>query len=434
MTYKNISYGSRDEGADESVKKAQQMLNRIGNYQLEEDGIFGEKTQNAVKDYQKANSLLVDGVVGEKTWASLLAKEQTHPVTGNAGASTTPPAIKEDVPSYTETLPPIKEVTSSYGGTSQLPSYADYAARLEDLYDAWSGRGPFSYEAAEDPLYQQYKELYTRQGQLAMQDTMGQAAALTGGYGNSYAQSVGQLAFQDYMQRLSGVIPELYGAAYDRYNARGDQLLQQYELTADMADAAYTRQKAEEDAAYARQKAEEDAAYARQKDNYNRLTALLPYGYSPTDEELTAAGMTRPQADAMINYYKAQSVSTTGSSNKTGSDSGFENRLTGEQVKQLQGWLNEHGGDLTVDGVYGSQTGGAVERQLGSDYDARKAYALLQSVSQVRTLQEAQELLRSKGISYNLATQKEWLDHKKQEGAEGTYQQYLRRQLLELLK
>ncbi|MBT2598608.1 MULTISPECIES: peptidoglycan-binding domain-containing protein [unclassified Oceanobacillus] len=32
------------------------------------DGIFGEKTEIAVKDYQKRHGLLVDGIVGKKTW------------------------------------------------------------------------------------------------------------------------------------------------------------------------------------------------------------------------------------------------------------------------------------------------------------------------------------------------------------------------------
>ena len=38
---------------------------------LDADGIFGPKTEEAVRRYQKTYGLTVDGVVGPKTWASL---------------------------------------------------------------------------------------------------------------------------------------------------------------------------------------------------------------------------------------------------------------------------------------------------------------------------------------------------------------------------
>jgi len=55
----------------EAVKKLQQILNTKG-YKLSVDGDFGPATEAAVKAYQKANHLEVDGEVGEKTWASLM--------------------------------------------------------------------------------------------------------------------------------------------------------------------------------------------------------------------------------------------------------------------------------------------------------------------------------------------------------------------------
>lgn len=54
-----------------AVLQLQKMLNAKG-YKLTEDGDFGSKTEAAVKAYQKANGLEVDGEVGEKTWASLM--------------------------------------------------------------------------------------------------------------------------------------------------------------------------------------------------------------------------------------------------------------------------------------------------------------------------------------------------------------------------
>lgn len=62
-----IKNGSRGE----DVKTLQTALNKTGNYGLATDGIFGAKTESAVKDFQKSRSLSVDGIVGAKTWAAL---------------------------------------------------------------------------------------------------------------------------------------------------------------------------------------------------------------------------------------------------------------------------------------------------------------------------------------------------------------------------
>lgn len=56
----------------DAVKKLQQILNSKG-YKLSVDSDFGPATDAAVRAYQKANHLEVDGEVGEKTWGSLFA-------------------------------------------------------------------------------------------------------------------------------------------------------------------------------------------------------------------------------------------------------------------------------------------------------------------------------------------------------------------------
>jgi murein L,D-transpeptidase YcbB/YkuD len=49
---------------------------------LDEDGVFGANTQQAVKTFQRldAGTLTVDGIVGPKTWTKLL----TMSLSGNA--------------------------------------------------------------------------------------------------------------------------------------------------------------------------------------------------------------------------------------------------------------------------------------------------------------------------------------------------------------
>ena len=58
-----------DKGQD--VRTLQNALNEAGYDCGEVDGIFGTKTKNAVKAFQKAKGLKVDGIVGRNTWTAL---------------------------------------------------------------------------------------------------------------------------------------------------------------------------------------------------------------------------------------------------------------------------------------------------------------------------------------------------------------------------
>lgn len=109
-----------------------------------------------------------------------------------------------------------------------------YQSQYEAAYNAIKDRDPFSYNQKKDPLYQQYADMYARNAKLAMQDTMGQAAALTGGYGNSYAQTAGQAMYNQAMAGLNEKALDLYNAALNSYNAEGDRLAQMYSMAADM--------------------------------------------------------------------------------------------------------------------------------------------------------------------------------------------------------
>ena len=90
--------------------------------------------------------------------------------------------------------------------------------------DQVAGRGSFNYDVGSDPLYQAYKNQYVQGGRLAMQDTMGQAAALTGGYGSSYASTAGNQAYQQYLGGLNDQLLNLQSNALARYEAEGNRL------------------------------------------------------------------------------------------------------------------------------------------------------------------------------------------------------------------
>jgi peptidoglycan hydrolase-like protein with peptidoglycan-binding domain len=222
-----------------SGKDIQEQLNKHG-YNLNIDGIVGPKTTAAIKDFQTKNGLQVDGIVGTNTWGAL-TKAQTP-------KATTPAQTETKAPTYTyEAYKPSDAVTQAEAllqqQLAQKPgAYSSaWQTQLDDTLNKILNREKFSYDLNGDALYQQYKDQYTTQGKLAMMDTMGQAAAMTGGYGNSYSQSVGQQAYQGYLQQLNDRVPELYQLALDQYNQEGQDLYNQYGLYADRDAQDYGR-------------------------------------------------------------------------------------------------------------------------------------------------------------------------------------------------
>ena len=131
----------------------------------------------------------------------------------------------------------LQQVQSRRPGAYQ----SRWDAELDSLYDQITNRKPFQYDLNLDALYQQYKEQYQRLGRTAMQDTMGQAASLTGGFGSTYAEQVGQQTYNAYLQSLNNIVPELYDRAYGRYQDEGQDLYNRYGLVSDRESMDYSK-------------------------------------------------------------------------------------------------------------------------------------------------------------------------------------------------
>lgn len=137
------------------------------------------------------------------------------------------------------TYKPGKNVTNAYSALqnqmkNQPKFNSAYTQEMANAYNNYKNRPNFEYDMNKDALYQQYAKKYKALGNTAMQDTMGQAAQLSGGFGNSYAAAAGQQAYNQYMQQLNDKVPELYAQARDVYNQEGQDLLNQYDLAQQM--------------------------------------------------------------------------------------------------------------------------------------------------------------------------------------------------------
>lgn len=105
-----------------------------------------------------------------------------------------------------------------------------YGDQLNETINKINTRPDFKYDFNADALYQQYKDRYINQGRLAMTDTIGQASAMTGGYGSSYATTAGSQAYQQSLTQLNDVVPQLYQMALDKYNQEGADLQNRYSV------------------------------------------------------------------------------------------------------------------------------------------------------------------------------------------------------------
>ena len=178
-----------------------------------------------------------------------------------------------------ESLTPQQIASAQQAGNLYGGFDGNYAGQLQDLLSQILNRPNFEYDLNADMLYQQYRDQYQRAGQQAMADTMGQAATMTGGYGNSYAASAGNQAYQQYLTQLNNIVPELYDRAYNRYNQEQSDLMNQYSL---LMNAQQYEDQQEGNLA-------------------NTGWQLLQSGVMPSSAQLAAMQISQAQAQAIIN-------------------------------------------------------------------------------------------------------------------------------------
>ncbi len=245
---------------------------------------------------------------------------------------------------------------------------SQWDGELTELYNRIANRKPFSYDIGTDPVYQQYREQYQRQGRLAMQDTMGQAAALTGGYGSTYGEQVGQQAYNAYLQNLNDVVPDLYNAAYNRYRDEGTDLYNQYGLLSDRENQAYSRYRDTVNDYYSDlsdARSAYDSAYSR---DYNQWSDQLSYWAQKAANENSA----------YLQQLAAQSRASGGSGGGSGGSSKSKETTTQSGKGYIDNTYNKGGAGGVQSKTYDQLKRGMYEWLAMGQKD--KAYELFQGV------------------------------------------------------
>lgn len=260
---------------------------------------------------------------------------------------------------------------------------SQWQPQINSMMDQYLNRDKFSYDLNADALYNQLRDQYALMGQQAMMDTIGQTTALTGGYGNSYAQSVGQQAYQGYMQQLSDKVPDLYQLALDQYMNEGNQMLDNMSVMMQQDSIDYDR--------YRDQMADQDDAFNK------LLTLMTEYGYKPTEEELAYAGLTDAQYRAIMGLPDPSAVSSGGGGSSGGGKRGSGGAYNADIAAEQQA-LRVAGYDIVVDGIDGPQTQAAREANAANNNNNNYYEQLLGAVSTAKGTTSKQG---DSGATYN---------------------------------
>ena len=163
--------------------------------------------------------------------------------------TTNPTTEPEYSDAYNEYLDYTNKFESGYktalDGTDETRALDEQAKEYYGLQDEYIkkyiDRGEFAYDVNTDKMYAIYRDQYLNDAKLAQQDATAQAAGLTGGYGSSYASSMGNQAYNGVMQRFDDKAAELYENAYNRYLNEGQAMLDAAALYGQQADNASSR-------------------------------------------------------------------------------------------------------------------------------------------------------------------------------------------------
>ena len=253
-----------------------------------------------------------------------------------------------------------------------------YGNALDEMLNKILTREDFKYNAEDDPLYQQYAEMYRREGDRARENTLADIASSAGGM-NSWAVTAAQQAQNNYNAQLGDKIPELYQLAYQMYLNEKASMVEDFGLLQQMDSTQYNRYRdtmsdwrddrnfafdyylsdwdnykwgtefnygvSQDQIAndnynkewdygvstdqYNREQAENETAYNREQaerdDAYNRVLDIISAGGTPSQELLNAAGVSAADAAALIASAQATGSKSSGGG---GSSSGGGGEVT----------------------------------------------------------------------------------------------------------
>jgi len=269
----------KQQGQDSSYSARKQMAEQMGITGYKGSGTQNTQLLNMLKNGTTPATNAPKVTDKPKAEPKTEPKAETKPVVDNTGApAVTAPAtingVDENIMQALNTpwsVPPAVQEAWSVTQSqldSLLSGRTSHTDQIRDMMNKIQNRDKFSYDVDTDMLFQQALASSMASGQQAMQDTMGQASALTGGYASTYAQSAGNQAYNAYIQDAYNNLPEYYQMALEAYNMEGQDMYNQLGMLADADATEYGRMYDAYNASASNYQTMYNEAYGAYQDNW----------------------------------------------------------------------------------------------------------------------------------------------------------------------
>ncbi|MBQ6698698.1 MAG: hypothetical protein IJN09_06605 [Oscillospiraceae bacterium] len=270
-------------------------LERQRNAKIDGEGLSYGKTNNygsyLTRDYGEE---ILAGIRSGNTAAVKEAQKYRDEKTKLSGyAQYAGDDISRKAQGFTELSEILNQPFSYDNGKEQLEARKK---ELDALTKELRNYGKFEYNPESDPLYAALLAQYQKNGQRAMQDTLAQIAARTGGLASSYAATAGNQAYANHMSELGGRIPELAQLAYEMHSDEYNRKLQQAQMAQSLYESDLARYQNDRNFAYGQFADNRNMAYNRLGDiisgeryederEYNRDWAQKEWDYNTAMDE-----------------------------------------------------------------------------------------------------------------------------------------------------
>lgn len=224
---------------------------------------------------------------------------------------------------------PAKDDTSWLDKLGDSNYNYDQSGQISAKLDALLNRTPFSYDAASDPLYQQYRKQYTREADRSAEDVLGKAAVMTGGMPSTAAVTASQQASDYQMSQMTDKIPELQQLAYGMYMDGINLDRQNLNTLIGLEDNNYSRWLSNRDYLY--QLARDQVGDQQYADSlaYQKEQDKLNYDYQKERDAIEDARYNAEWQYKLQQAAQAAAGKTTGGSSHRTSSGGARSGATG---------------------------------------------------------------------------------------------------------